>query len=139
MPTTTSMPERRRATPDLEPACDVPEPRHEPLPGEDSAPTKSRRPQPLHTPEEEAELTDQGPPQGGRRHADDRGVLGFVLPGVVGTRPPSPAAWCSGRRPSARSRTGSKALPEVHKQSLYQINRYLNDLETRYPDATRKG
>jgi hypothetical protein len=28
-----------------------------------------------------------------------------------------------------------RKFPMIHKQSLYQINRYLNDLETRYPDA----
>ena len=30
-----------------------------------------------------------------------------------------------------------RRFPKVHKQSLYQINRYLNDLESRYPEATR--
>jgi hypothetical protein len=64
------------------------------------------------------------------------GVLGFVLPGVVGT----PAVIAGGLVlwPKAFGRVESwfeRKFPKIHKQSLYQINRYLNDLESRYPDA----
>jgi len=93
------------------------------------------------TPEEEAEL---------RRIKDlprevgvmlmTVGVLGLVLPGVVGT----PAAIAGGLVlwPKAFGRVENwfeRRFPKIHKQSLYQINRYLNDLESRYPDATRRG
>jgi hypothetical protein len=92
------------------------------------------------TPEEEAEL---------RRIKDlprevgvmlmTVGVLGFILPGVVGT----PAAIAGGLVlwPKAFGKVENwfeKRFPQIHKQSLYQINRYLNDLESRYPDATRR-
>ena len=92
------------------------------------------------TPEEEAEL---------RRIKDlprevgvmlmTVGVLGLVLPGVVGT----PAAIAGGLVlwPKAFGRVENwfeRRFPKIHKQSLYQINRYLNDLESRYPDATRR-
>ena len=68
------------------------------------------------------------------------GVLGFVLPGVVGT----PAAIAGGLVlwPKAFGKVENwfeRRFPKVHKQSLYQINRYLNDLESRYPDATHRG
>ena len=67
------------------------------------------------------------------------GVIGFVLPGVVGT----PAMIAGGLVlwPKAFNKVESwfeRRFPKIHKQSLYQINRYLNDLETRYPDATRR-
>jgi len=93
------------------------------------------------TPEEEAEL---------RRIKDlprevgvmlmTVGVLGFILPGVVGT----PAAIAGGLVlwPKAFGKVENwfeRRFPQIHKQSLYQINRYLNDLESRYPDATRRG
>ncbi len=66
------------------------------------------------------------------------GVLGFILPGVVGT----PAAIAGGLVlwPKAFGKVENwfeRRFPQIHKQSLYQINRYLNDLESRYPDATR--
>jgi hypothetical protein len=96
--------------------------------------------EPLHTPEEEAEL---------RRIKDlpkevgvmllTVGALGFALPGVVGT----PAVIAAGLVlwPKAFGKVENwfeRRFPEIHKQSLYQINRYLNDLESRYPDATHK-
>jgi hypothetical protein len=67
------------------------------------------------------------------------GVLGFVLPGVVG----APAAIAGGLVlwPKAFGKVENwfeRRFPKVHKQSLYQINRYLNDLESRYPDATHR-
>jgi hypothetical protein len=65
------------------------------------------------------------------------GVLGFVLPGVVGT----PAAIAGGLVlwPEAFGKVESwfeRRFPKMHKHSLYQINRYLNDLERRYPNST---
>ena len=92
------------------------------------------------TPEEEAEL---------RRIKDlprevgvmlmTVGVLGVILPGIVG----APAAIAGGLVlwPKAFGKVENwfeRRFPKVHKQSLYQINRYLNDLESRYPDATRR-
>lgn len=67
------------------------------------------------------------------------GVLGFILPGVVGT----PAAIAGGLVlwPKTFGKVENwfeRQFPQIHKQSLYQINRYLNDLESRYPDATRR-
>ena len=67
------------------------------------------------------------------------GMLGFLLPGVVGT----PAVIAGGLvlwpRRSAGWKTGSSGkFPKMHKQSLFQINRYLNDLESRYPNATHR-
>jgi hypothetical protein len=67
------------------------------------------------------------------------GALGFVLPGVVGT----PAAIAGGLVlwPRAFGRVENwfeRKFPKMHKQSLYQINRYLNDLESRYPNATHR-
>ena len=65
------------------------------------------------------------------------GVLGLALPGVVG-------APCNDRgRPGPWPKAFGKVenwfqskFPKVHKQSLHQIHRYLNDLESRYPDST---
>jgi hypothetical protein len=68
------------------------------------------------------------------------GVLGFALPGVVGT----PAMIAGGLVlwPKAFGRVENwfeRKFPNVHKQSLHQIHRYLNDLESRYPDLTKSG
>ena len=128
-------------SPDHEPGRAVPEP---PPHGQEH-PQPSDHPEQLSaeyvlTPEEEAEL---------RRIKDlprevgvmlmTVGVLGFVLPGVVGT----PAAIAGGLVlwPKAFGKVENwfeRKFPKVHKQSLYQINRYLNDLESRYPDATHR-
>jgi hypothetical protein len=96
--------------------------------------------EPLLTSEEEAEL---------RRIKDlpkevgvmliTVGALGLVLPGLVGT----PAVIAGGLVlwPRAFGKVENwfeRRFPKIHKQSLYQINRYLNDLESRYPDATQK-
>jgi hypothetical protein len=67
------------------------------------------------------------------------GVLGFVLPGVVGT----PAMIAGGLVlwPKAFNKVDNwfeRRFPKIHKQSLYQINRYLNDLEMRYPGAIQR-
>jgi hypothetical protein len=108
-------------------------------------PKPSDHPEQVHaesvlTPEEEAEL---------RRIKDlprevgvmlmTVGVLGLILPGVVGT----PAAIAGGLVlwPKAFGKVENwfeRRFPQMHKQSLYQINRYLNDLESRYPDSTRR-
>ncbi len=65
------------------------------------------------------------------------GVLGLALPGVVGT----PAMIAGGLVlwPKAFGKVENwfeHKFPKVHKQSLHQIHRYLNDLESRYPDST---
>jgi hypothetical protein len=128
-------------SPDHEPGRAVSEP--PPTGGEHSKP--SDHPEPVDaesvlTPEEEAEL---------RRIKDlprevgvmlmTVGVLGFILPGVVGT----PAAIAGGLVlwPKTFGKVENwfeRRFPQIHKQSLYQINRYLNDLESRYPDLTRR-
>jgi len=105
---------------------------------EPSDPTEQVHAESVLTPDEEAEL---------RRIKDlprevgvmliTVGVLGLVLPGVVGT----PAAIAGGLVlwPKAFGSVENwfeRRFPKIHKQSLYQINRYLNDLESRYPDAT---
>jgi hypothetical protein len=64
------------------------------------------------------------------------GVLGMALPGVVG----APALIAGGLVlwPKAFGKVESwfeRSFPKVHKQSLHQIHRYLNDLESRYPDS----
>jgi len=115
----------------------------EPPPTGGEHPKPSGHPEQVHaesvlTPEEEAEL---------RRIKDlprevgvmlmTVGVLGIILPGIVGT----PAAIAGGLVlwPKAFGKVENwfeRRFPKMHKQSLYQINRYLNDLESRYPDAT---
>jgi hypothetical protein len=65
------------------------------------------------------------------------GVLGLALPGVVGT----PAMIAGGLVlwPKAFGKVENwfeRKFPKIHKQSIHQIHRYLNDLESRYPDLT---
>ena len=92
------------------------------------------------TPEEEAELSRiKDLPREVGVMLLTVGVLGFVLPGVVGT----PAAIAGGLVlwPKAFGKVENwfeRKFPKIHKQSLYQINRYLNDLENRYPNATHR-
>jgi hypothetical protein len=62
------------------------------------------------------------------------GALGFVLPGIMGT----PAIIAGGLVlwPRAFGRVESwfeRRYPKLHRESLKQIGRYLNDLEKRYP------
>ncbi len=62
------------------------------------------------------------------------GVLGFILPGIIGT----PALIAGGLAlwPKAFGRAESwfeKRHPSVHRQSLHQMGRFLADLERRYP------
>jgi hypothetical protein len=68
------------------------------------------------------------------------GVLGVALPGVVGT----PAMIAGGlvlwpKAFGSIENWFERKFPKVHKQSLHQIHRYLNDLESRYPDSTKPG
>jgi len=128
-------------SPAHESARAFPEP---PPPGEEH-PTPPPHPEPANaesslTPEEEAEL--------GRIKDLPRevgvmlmtvGVLGCILPGIVGT----PAAIAGGLVlwPKAFGKVENwfeRRFPKMHKQSLYQINRYLNDLEGRYPNSTHQ-
>jgi hypothetical protein len=67
------------------------------------------------------------------------GVLGFMLPGVVG----APAVLAGGLVlwPGAFSKAENwfeRKFPRMHRQSLVQINRYLSDLEARFPNSTRR-
>jgi hypothetical protein len=62
------------------------------------------------------------------------GVLGLVLPGIVGT----PAFLAGGLVlwPKGFGKVENwfeRRFPQMHKQSLHQINRFLDDLEGRFP------
>jgi len=62
------------------------------------------------------------------------GVLGFVLPGIIGT----PALIAGGLAlwPKAFGRAETwfaKRYPSVHRKSLHQMGRFLADLDRRYP------
>jgi hypothetical protein len=66
------------------------------------------------------------------------GVLGLLLPGVVG----APAFLAGGLVLWPKSFRKLESWfaghwPDLHRKSLYQIDRYLNDLENRYPNDTR--
>ena len=70
------------------------------------------------------------------------GVLGMALPGVVG----GPALIAGGvvLWPKTFGKVESwfeRKFPKAHRQSLQQINRYLDDLERRFPepDQPRDG
>jgi hypothetical protein len=61
------------------------------------------------------------------------GIVGFILPG-----PGTPAIIAGGLAlwPTAFGKLESwleRRHPEVHRQSMKQIGRFLNDLERRYP------
>lgn len=123
----------------MPPSTTLPEPLSE-TQREDRSANHSER-GPFHTPEEEAELKRiKDLPREVGIMLLTVGALGSVLPGVVG----APAAIAGGLvlwpRAFGKIETWfERRFPRAHKQSLYQINRYLNDLESRYPDATRKG
>jgi hypothetical protein len=66
------------------------------------------------------------------------GVLGIVLPGVMGT----PAFIAGGLVlwPRAFGRVEDwfqRRYPETHQRSMKQIGRYLDDLERRFPDPPK--
>jgi hypothetical protein len=68
------------------------------------------------------------------------GVLGMVLPGLVGT----PALIAGGLVfwPKAFGPIEGwfgRKFPQAHHKSLEQIHRYLEDLEHRYPTAGNKS
>jgi hypothetical protein len=128
------------AVPDDGPVADA-EALREPAGAQDSARDQGRvEAEPLHTPEEEAELKRiKDLPKEVGVMLITVGALGLVLPGLVGT----PAVIAGGLVlwPKAFGKVENwfeRRFPKMHKQSLYQINRYLNDLESRYPDATQK-
>ena len=131
-----------QSSPDHEPAPGVPEP--PPQSGQEhvdwSAHTAEQTAESILTPEEEAELSRiKDLPREVGVMLLTVGVLGLVLPGVVGT----PAAIAGGLVlwPKAFGKVENwfeRKFPKIHKQSLYQINRYLNDLESRYPNATHR-
>jgi hypothetical protein len=67
------------------------------------------------------------------------GVLGLALPGVVG----GPALLAGGLVlwPKAFGRVETwfeKRFPTAHRKSMQQINRYLDDLEKRFPDSAQE-
>jgi hypothetical protein len=64
------------------------------------------------------------------------GIVGFVLPG-----PGTPAIIAGGLVlwPEAFGKLESwleRSHPQVHRQGMRQINRFLDDLEKRYPSTT---
>jgi hypothetical protein len=62
------------------------------------------------------------------------GIGGILLPGPVGT--PFLILGCLVLWPKAFQSTGrcfEKWFPTMHRHGVTQINRYLDDLETRYP------
>jgi hypothetical protein len=66
------------------------------------------------------------------------GVLGVVLPGVMG----APALIAGGLVlwPGAfggLDRWFQRRNPDLHRRAMKQIGRFLDDLERRYPDLTR--
>lgn len=68
------------------------------------------------------------------------GVLGLALPGVVG----GPALLAGGLvlwpRAFGRAETWfERKFPRAHQHSMQQINRYLDDLERRFPESTHPG
>jgi hypothetical protein len=133
-------PERpsQNASDGAEPSCEEPQ-------GEEPSTESSRagrgNPESPFTAEEEAELARiKDLPREVGVMLLTVGALGFVLPGVVGT----PAVIAGGLVlwPKAFGKVENwfeRRFPKMHKQSLYQINRYLNDLENRYPNATHRG
>ena len=135
----TAIPEHTRLSPETEPEGDEAPRSRDPDP---TSPEQSiTEPEPSAstlTPEEEAELSRiKDLPKEVGVMLLTVGVLGVVLPGVVGT----PAAIAGGLVlwPKAFGKVESwfeRRFPDMHKQSLYQINRYLNDLEARYPNST---
>jgi hypothetical protein len=67
------------------------------------------------------------------------GVLGMILPGVVGT----PAIIAGGLVlwPKAFGKLEDwfqRRYPKTHHRSMKQIGRYLDDLERRFPDLSNK-
>ena len=68
------------------------------------------------------------------------GVLGLVLPGLVGT----PAFLAGGLMlwpRGFRSINGwiGRRCPGIHGRSMEQLMRYLDDMERRYPSAVNPG
>jgi hypothetical protein len=66
------------------------------------------------------------------------GVLGWLLPGMAGT----PALIAGGLVlwPGAFGKVEEwfqRRYPELHKQGMRQVGRYLDDLEQRYPDLKK--
>jgi hypothetical protein len=64
------------------------------------------------------------------------GIVGFILPG-----PGTPAIIAGGLVlwPQAFGKLESwleRSHPKVHRKGMQQINRFLNDLQKRYPDST---
>jgi hypothetical protein len=64
------------------------------------------------------------------------GIVGFILPG-----PGAPAIIAGGLVlwPKAFGKLESwleRSHPKVHRKGMQQINRFVNDLQKRYPDST---
>lgn len=67
------------------------------------------------------------------------GAVGFVLPAIAGT----PAILAGGlvlwpRTFGKIERWIERRYPVVHREGMRQVTRYLDDLERRFPEATRR-
>jgi hypothetical protein len=66
------------------------------------------------------------------------GFLGLVLPGPIGTPfllAGGLALWPNGFR--SADRWVRAKFPRLHREGMEQLERYLHDLERRYPGSTR--
>ena len=66
------------------------------------------------------------------------GVLGFVLPAVAGTPASSPGASFWPRTFGKLEQWVQRRYPMVYHEGMRQICRFLDDLERRFPDSSRR-
>jgi len=93
---------------------------------------------PIHPQEEQLHKIKQVPKEVGVMLIT-AGIVGFILPG-----PGTPAIIAGGLAlwPGAFGKLESwlhRCNPGLHRQGVQQINRFLNDLEKRYPKSTQLG
>jgi len=93
---------------------------------------------PIHPQEEQLHKIKQVPKEVGVMLIT-AGIVAFILPG-----PGTPAIIAGGLAlwPGAFGKLESwlhRCNPGLHRQGVQQINRFLNDLEKRYPKSTQLG
>jgi hypothetical protein len=91
---------------------------------------------PIHPQEEQLHKIKQVPKEVGVMLIT-AGIVGFILPG-----PGTPAIIAGGLAlwPGAFGKLDSwlqRCNPGLHRQGVQQINRFLDDLEKRYPNSTQ--
>jgi hypothetical protein len=91
---------------------------------------------PIHPPEEQLNKIKQVPKEVGVMLIT-AGIVGFILPG-----PGTPAIIAGGLAlwPGAFGKLESwlqRYNPGLHRHGVQQINRFLDDLEKRYPNSTQ--